>query len=200
MATLKGSDMRLALRQHLAGTSARVTDELVINRQSDKADVAVIQHGHLYGFEVKTDADSIDWLRKEIPYYSSVFDFCTLVTTPKHQASAASVVPSWWGIYVCDPDISVIRAAQPHSNVRAEALVQLLRRDEAVQWLKQLGIQRGIMGRIKLAAWERILETQGLEMIRTHVIRCLLSRSHRRPSRILPGTTSSINNIRRPHP
>ncbi|WP_348622623.1 sce7726 family protein [Paenibacillus polymyxa] len=188
MTALKGTDMRQALRQHLAGTSARIIDDLVISQQSDKADIAVIQHGHLHGFEIKTDTDSVGWLRKEISCYSAIFDSCTLVTTPKHQASAASVVPSWWGIYVCDPDISVIRAAQPHANVRAEALVQLLRKDEAVHWLKQLGIQRGLIGRIKVAAWERILETQTLEIIRSHVIRCLLSRSHRRTSRMLPGT------------
>ncbi|MDN4090887.1 sce7726 family protein [Paenibacillus polymyxa] len=188
MTVLKASNMRQALHQHLAGTSARVINDLVISKQSDKADVAVIQHGRLHGFEMKTDTDCIEWHRKEIFHYSTIFDSCTLVTTPKHQASAASLVPSWWGIYVCDPDISVIRAAQSHSNVRAEALVQLLRKDEAVQWLKQLGIQRGIIGRIKEAAWERILETQTLEIIRSHVIRCLLSRSQRRTNRMLPGT------------
>src|SRR5438093_602201 len=80
-----------------ASPNTLVVDELGLKHGKCRADIAVI-NGHLAGYEIKSDEDSLDRLEEQVEVYSAVFDRATVVVGTKHVGSIRSVVPRWWGI------------------------------------------------------------------------------------------------------
>jgi hypothetical protein len=143
--TLKDKDIRqplhdwlLSLHPHDLDTS--VIYELKLPRPSARVDVAVV-NGELAAFEIKSDADTLSRLPRQIASFSKVFDRICVVTTVRHQANVERYIPSWWGIAVADTrcghiDLTFLRKPQLNPAPDQSALLYALHVPELIALLK----------------------------------------------------------------
>lgn len=132
----------LELRGAVPAGVALTTGEMAQPRTTVRADVVVVAD-LLHGYEVKGGRDSRARLARQVAGYSSVFDFCTLVTEPKHLRAASALLPSWWGVLVVDSDvIRVERAGEQHAP-EPEPLIRLLWKTEMRALYRAHGLRMG---------------------------------------------------------
>jgi hypothetical protein len=141
-------DIRRALHQQLAKAYAEdieteIVDEMAVCQAGARADVAVI-NGHLGGFEIKSDVDSLARLPRQTRYFGRVFDRMTLVCAHRHTEAASALLPDWWAIWVVDADPEVVRlrslrCGSTNPDPSRWARATLLRRDEMVELLLSQG-------------------------------------------------------------
>lgn len=98
----------------------------------------------LRGYEIKSDADSLRRLRRQVAQYDRVCDFSTIVTTLKHRAHAEASVPEHWGIIVAQEGphgtvLRELRSAQRNDRRCTVRLLEMLTRTELVAALKANG-------------------------------------------------------------
>lgn len=134
------------IEQHTGKSPVIVDDEMGVGVGVGVADVVLIRrHTHdLHGFEIKSERDSLARLRaRQVHYYSDVFDYVTLVCTPKHLATVLreDIVPTWWGLLRADTDaagvvtLSEERAAQRNPLPDLRALEPLLWKKDMLELL-----------------------------------------------------------------
>ncbi|MEM9615006.1 MAG: sce7726 family protein [Actinomycetota bacterium] len=138
----------------------RIFEEFWIPRTRQRADLVVL-NGKMVAFEIKTAADSLRRLPKQVSGYSSIFDLCTLVADERHLEVADQIVPDWWGLWLIDdsheiPQFSEVRASTPNSRPDPEVLVRLLWRDEAYRVASELGCEPGESA-CRSTLWQQIL-------------------------------------------
>lgn len=104
-----------------------VYQEFAVPRPAARADVVVV-NGRLSGFEIKSDLDNFSRLSQQMFSFSSVFERVTLVTTRRHIDKAIVYVPSWWGILMASPSVSLkpIRLARMNRGVDINKALYLL--------------------------------------------------------------------------
>lgn len=173
MTTLLDPEIRSALVEHLRTTdpAATVVHEVGMRWHSVRADVVAVSN-MLHGFEIKSDGDSFARLRWQVKGYDALFDFSTIVLTPRHLAKARAALPASWGILVAEAIGDVIRLRQERPSTRNEALdrkalVRQLWRDDVVVLLRSKGIalrKRALVDEL----WERA-ETLPVDLLREHV-------------------------------
>lgn len=177
--------VRNALRERVldAISGARdAVEEFWVPRTHERADLAVIGRS-MYGFEIKTERDTLRRLPRQIEAYGRLFDRCSVVIAEKHFDAAAAMLPGWWGITTVhvNGDVSFAEVREPLRNpaVDPEILVRLLWKDEVIAALMNLGAApKGDTSRGAL--WRELLEVASLSQLRTAVRRALLDRD---PSR-----------------
>ena len=99
---LGDKEIRFSLIQRLKKSSKpprAILEELRVHNGNAIADV-VAAYKYLHCYEIKSDRDSIERVKKQAIYYDLVFRKTTLVTTEKHAARAAKFTPEHWGIVV----------------------------------------------------------------------------------------------------
>lgn len=91
-------------------------------------------------WEIKSAADSVKRLPRQVPLYSSLFDRCTLVTAANHLKTARATLPPWWGLVVVlsGGDLITERPAAP--NPGPYGTVGLLWVTELQQLAKACGV------------------------------------------------------------
>lgn len=164
---------RIFLQEYHDEPTTLVVDELGLEHGRCRADIAVI-NGHLDGFEIKSDADSLARLGSQIIKYNAVFDHATIILSGCHLENVLSMVPKWWGIILVEErakggiGFQIIRQSSVNQNVDDYSVAQLLWRDEAQEILIDLGI-RGKQLREKRAMLYRyiveILDSYDLRFI-----------------------------------
>jgi hypothetical protein len=97
--------------------------EVRIPRPSAVVDLIAVS-ACLSAFEIKSDADNLGRLHRQVKAYSIVFDRVTLVTTLKHLKKSLDVTPPWWGILYCDP-CGLHLARKGQQNLNASTFHQL---------------------------------------------------------------------------
>ena len=123
-----------------------VLDELGLEHGKCRADIAVI-NGHLNGFEIKSDKDSLCRLGYQIEIYNAVFDHASVVLADRHLNEATCIVPEWWGVILVTSDLNsellfkTIRPPRQNTSVNDYAVAQLLWREEAQEVLMNLGVR-----------------------------------------------------------
>lgn len=123
-----------------------VVDELGLVHGKCRADIAVI-NGHLIGYEIKSDSDTLVRLKNQIATYNAVFDHSSIVLEKRHLNEALQSVPSWWGVILVEKDgdylirFDTIREPTQNPQIDDLAVAQLLWRDEALEILIDLGIK-----------------------------------------------------------
>ena len=144
---MRDVDVRQVLKDrlektHAADEGARLVEELGLCNGTVRADIAVV-NGTLKGYEIKSEQDTLNRLKKQASVYSQVFDTVTLVVAERHFERAKELVPPWWGIEVAvfntassELEIKPVRDEQINPCVDALKLVQLLWRDEVLAILK----------------------------------------------------------------
>ena len=128
------------LRDHHGQPNTLVLDELGLRHGACRVDVAVV-NGYLHGYEIKSDADTLERLPSQVAIYSKVLDRATLVVGERHVKKCEALLPSWWGIKVVSEgprggiDFEVVQSVQMNPSIDPFALAELLWRAEVVQIL-----------------------------------------------------------------
>lgn len=171
------ADIRAALRRDLeaahAGAEHRIIDELGLRMGGVRADVAVV-NATLTGYEIKSPADGLRRLPRQAEVYSEVFDRAAIVVAEEHFLPALAIVPDWWSVVIAADgadgvhlDTVVTGWANPSPNPRAVA--ELLWHEQVIDVLRARGAARGLSGKSRRHAWDRLVEVCTLDEIREAV-------------------------------
>ena len=90
---------RKVLKEHHGDTNTLVLNELGLRHGACRVDIAVV-NGHLHGYEIKSDADTLERLPAQVTAYGAVLDRASLVVGEKYAEKAKALLPDWWGIRV----------------------------------------------------------------------------------------------------
>lgn len=148
-------------------------DELGLCQGAARIDLAVI-NGSMNGFEIKSDADRLDRLARQMDAYGRVLDTVTLVTAVRHLDRARAQLPPWWGIVVATPDGDGValrrrRKSRLNRHVDPEALVRLLWRDETLGLLHQFGLASGMQSKPRSLLWAKLAASLERPVLAEHV-------------------------------
>lgn len=172
-------DARLNRRfEHDADTIVR--HELGVESGGSRVDVAVL-NGHLTGWEIKSDVDTLVRLPNQATSFSRVMDYMTIVTTGKYLDRAATLLPAWWGLMEAVPGPSNVRLVSrrsPHINRSTDSfcMAQLLWREEAMEELRTRGNARGLSSSSRYFVWERLAQSIPKKQLRSVVLNRLKQR------------------------
>lgn len=183
---MREKEIRLALRQRLSDTfgddqDTLILDELGICQGAVRIDIAVV-NGALHGYEIKSEHDTLYRLPTQEASYSKVFDKVTIVIGKSFLSSIRKSIPSWWGIMVAMQDVhgtpQLITKREPRMNtaVDAFALAQLLWREEALELLKEHGLDHGLRTKSRKLLWQALANNISLSDLRTNVREKLVKR------------------------
>lgn len=172
---------RKVLGRYHSAPDVLVVDELGLKHGRCRADIALV-NGRLFGYEIKSDEDSLDRLDQQVELYSAVFDRATIIVGGRHLKAVHSLVPKWWGIVVgklrSERDVSfrTLRRAGSNKRVDPYAVAQLLWSSEAASILQELGEAPSVLRQRRSLLYERLVSLLNLAELRHRVTICLKSR------------------------
>jgi hypothetical protein len=117
-----------------------VVNELALIHASARVDIAVINRC-VNGYEIKSAADSLSRLPRQVSLYEECLEKLTIVCAPKHIEGVRKIVPSWCGIVQATKgargaiEFRTMRPSQTNKNIKSEQLAHLLWRQEAMTLL-----------------------------------------------------------------
>lgn len=163
---IKDVHIRKELKTYLCSLrdpSNYFVEELGICGGESRIDLALLSD-EIHGFEIKSEADSLNRIEKQAVFYSRALNFATVVTAEKHLSKLIDTIPSWWGVISVakNPDVpsdlqfSDIRSAKRNPNPDLYTVAQFLWRDEALELLKARGLDRGLRTKPRKHLWEKI--------------------------------------------
>lgn len=85
------------LRHHHGRNDVLMIDELGLAHAQSRVDLAVF-NGYLHGYEIKSAADTLDRLPRQLAIYSHALQKLTMVVATRHLDAAAMIVPDWCGL------------------------------------------------------------------------------------------------------
>src|SRR5262249_12712157 len=124
------------------------------------------------GYEIKSDADTLDRLATQSLIYSSVLDRVTLVVGRRHIDEATGVVPEWWGIRMFTAGsrgaiaFPTIRPSRRNPGIDPVALAALLWRDEVVEILCQYGESGALLREPRSILYSHLAASVSLDDLR----------------------------------
>jgi hypothetical protein len=172
-------EVRTALLMKARAAHARSPDTLIIEELGlehgiCRVDVAVV-NGRLHGYEIKSDADTLERLPAQALVYSRVLDRVTLVVGERHVNEAEKLVPRWWGIQLVSPAntgilrICAARPARPNPNVSAFHLAHLLWRSELLEALSRYAPQLAHVKSNRIDLCKTLAELAPLSALKSEV-------------------------------
>lgn len=135
---------RAVLKRHEGEADTLVLHELGLRHGIARVDVAVV-NGLLHGYEIKSDADTLERLPAQIAIYSSVLDKATLVVGARHANKAISLLPTWWSVKIAAQGarggVSLSEEVRGRMNPAVDpvAVAELLWRNEVIDVLRTHG-------------------------------------------------------------
>ena len=165
---------RKRLRQQHAQKNTLVIDELGLNHGRCRADIAVI-NGHLVGYEIKSNNDSLRRLKEQIKSYNAVFDKISIVIGDRYINSIQNHIPKWWGVIVSirgskgAVNFRLIRKAQENKSVDPVSIAKLLWRDEAIEILRKSKIPNKILRQPRTVLYEYLADILSVNELRKAV-------------------------------
>ncbi|MGG9998967.1 sce7726 family protein [Pseudovibrio ascidiaceicola] len=124
-------------------TDTLVIDELGLAHAKARIDIATI-NGCIHGYEIKSDADTLARLSKQIEIYKATLQKLTIVCAEKHVQHSIKIAPSWVGIVSVSRGVRgavifrTVRKPQMNPEVNAKALAHLLWRSEALDIVTEI--------------------------------------------------------------
>jgi hypothetical protein len=172
--------VRTSLHAHLKRET--VVDDVVINeldlqRKDARIDVAVVTHV-LHGYEIKSEADKVDRLPRQVEMYGKVMDYLNIVVDSSHLKAALRLVPVYWGVYIWTRELGVQKLRDSKLNIDTDkrALAQMLWREAAVQLLIEQGVTGRDLTKPKAMLWESIAAVCSHQKIHAAVVNQLRTR------------------------
>ncbi|MBZ9715554.1 sce7726 family protein [Deinococcus multiflagellatus] len=189
---MKDADIRPVLQRHVEqryGTrpDTEIVNEFGVRHGTNRIDLAVV-NGVMRGYEIKSAKDTLERLPAQSAMYATVFDYLTLVASPKHIEPALPMLPDWWGIVRADPAppkaktavrLTPVRRAKRNPAVDPEALVALLWRDEAYDALAARGLAAEFKHATRPVLWQALLDELSLKELQAVVRTSICSRAQR---------------------
>lgn len=142
---LRDADIREPLFDYLEEKygKTRIIEEKNIGKS--RADVVMITENALYGFEIKSDADTYVRLASQVKDYDKYYDYNYAVVGTKHAESISEHVPEYWGIITVDeidgkPDFYELRKPSLNPKMKLRYKMNILWRPELaeIQELNQM--------------------------------------------------------------
>lgn len=184
-AIMNDADIRVATKQalfleHRGDSETVIFEELGVQHGASRIDLAVV-NGELHGFELKSNRDTLTRLPEQVEAYSRVFDRLTLVVGEHHLSKAVDMIPDWWGIRVARSergklDFCDLRIALGNPSTEATSVAMLLWRDEALDFLEELGGARGLRWKCKKEIYDALVDSVDFHRLRDRVRICLRRR------------------------
>lgn len=171
--------IRCRLKRHLRTLYSNDPETVILNELGlrhgySRIDVVVV-NGSLHGFEIKSDRDTLRRLARQAETYDRVLDFVTLVTGQRHADQALSAAPEWWGIQLAKRGrrggIHLIDVRKPSENPAPDklAIAKLLWREEALNFLEELGAAGGFRSKPRRFIYSRLAEVAEINCLRERV-------------------------------
>lgn len=175
-------DVRHAFYEYIR---PRLRDSMFINeltfqvgKEEGRVDLVAVG-SLLQGFEIKSDADSLTRLKRQVRLYGKVMNRMSVVITLKHLRGAKKIIPAHWGIYTYERGfITEVRDSGPNESLCYRSLTGLLWKDSALQLLSDSGLERGFSRKAKGYMHDHIFAYIDGPIIQEAV--CQQLRSHRR--------------------
>lgn len=168
-------------------------EELGINRGYCIADLVVVTD-KLFGYEIKSDYDSLERLPRQVQEYDKVFDRSVLVCTSRFIKESRKLLKSWWGIIEVNPKGSLkwVRKSKTNHRQKIKVISQLIWRDLAFEFLKRNKIKAYKSWRASKLL--RIIHEEfSNSEIKTEVVRLLKERYSGHAQYEVVGRKRSIN-------
>ncbi|WP_394531812.1 hypothetical protein C1N83_00135 [Priestia aryabhattai] len=175
MIKLKDSDIRAVLikeleNQYSNDLDTKIVHEMGILHGQTRVDIAVI-NGVLHGYEIKSESDTLARLPTQMIDYNKVFDRMTIVVQRNYLNKVRDIIPSWWGItlvtrYRGELHLRILRKGKFNPNVDPFSLSHLLWRREALDILKERGLQRGYLSKPRDEIYRKICSSITLSEIK----------------------------------
>jgi hypothetical protein len=184
---------RSILQKEHNQSNTLVVDELGLEHGKCRADIAVI-NGHLIGYEIKSDVDSLKRLDSQIISYNGIFDNLSLILTDRHRDEAIRILPIWWGVILAETNkhngVSFEFLKSPRSNPKINnyAVAQLLWREEAQEILFSLGVRGARLREKRATLYKYLVEMLSPEELKHKVREYLKKRKDwRHPEQPFPS-------------
>lgn len=143
-------------------------------------DVAAV-NGEIYGFEIKSEQDSLERLPSQARFYAKVFNKVSLVASEKHCSKAKEILPSYWGIDCVYRKngclvLENIRPASLNQEVDTLSLLMFLWKNELLELFYNNGITKGIKSKTRIELAKKAAKELPAELINNFVKHKLKSR------------------------
>jgi hypothetical protein len=172
---------RKVLKEHHGDTNTLVLNELGLRHGACRVDIAVV-NGYLHGYEIKSDADTLDRLPAQVTAYGAVLDRASLVVGEKYAEKAKAFLPDWWGIRVATVgprgaiNFDTVQPIKTNPFIDPVALAELLWRPEAVEILRELGTPEPMLRKPRAVLYRHLAEVVELKELRDLVRKTLKAR------------------------
>lgn len=182
-ATLLDRHIRPALVEYLRllDPSCAMFHEVPLARGVGRADLVAV-NGHISGFEIKSERDSLARLYHQVIHYNLICEYSTIVTAKRHLSEARRIIPPHWGILVVEHGERVtfqsVRKPKTNRQLDKWALIRLMWKEECVDVLRRhTGETRPNLPVIRY--WES-LERLSIKVLTTEVREAFKRRNLRR--------------------
>ena len=161
------------------GRDVGVVEEFWLPGTNVRADLAVVA-SDLHGYEIKSAADTLRRLPRQVDAFGRVFDRCSAVVSGRHLDHSVELIPDWWGVIVVEeaaglPRLVPQRPSLPNPAIDVELVVRLLWRDEVAEALLFHGTEPDLIGG-RGAMWQQLLACADVESIKGTVRTSLRAR------------------------
>ncbi len=167
--------------RHAKDKKVRIIEELGVGHGVARIDIAVV-NGIMYGYEIKSDRDTLQRLPEQMNVFNAVFDRLTLVVGKNHLYKAIHIVPDWWGITVAKVGTNgqmifhAIREPENNQEQVRISIARLLWREEALQVLEERNKAKGIRSKPREFIYERLASVLDADSLKERVSALLISR------------------------
>jgi hypothetical protein len=159
-----------------------IIDELGLAHARARIDIAVI-NGCVHGFEIKSAADTLARLPKQLMLYEECLEKLTIVCAEKHVSAVQKIAPSWCGILEATKgprggiDFTTLRTSKRNPNVQAYRLAHLLWRPEAVSLLARMNVPPQVLRSPRKQLYKSLAALLTVEQITAFIKESMESRS-----------------------
>lgn len=165
----------LDISKSTTGHPAHIIPEFGVEHGNRRVDIVATVNGIMHGYEIKSDADTLDRLPEQSEAYSKVFDQVTLVVGQTHIIDAISIIPDWWGVKLAklysDNKVTLleIRPSLDNPEHDSMSIARLLWRQEALDILESIGKDAGVKSKRREIIYERLVSELSLQDLRDNV-------------------------------
>lgn len=162
------------LKRHHANRSTLVIDELGLNHGRCRADIAVV-NGHLIGYEIKSDNDTLNRLTEQVKSYNAIFDKAFVVVGERYAKTITDHIPEWWGVIFSDKGargaihFRTLRGCSKNEDINPISVAQLLWRDEAIEILRDKNFPPKVLRQPRARLYECLTSALSLQELQSIV-------------------------------
>lgn len=186
MEALRDRDIRVALIDKLSRLYSHDPHTLILQEfglfeHRVRIDLAVVNSA-MFGFEIKSDADTLERLPYQQEIYNRIFDSVVIVVGESQFSKIEAVVPKWWGIWVAWNNANKVglrTAREPSENRKVDprALVRCLWKQEALEIIKVKRLYEKKLDKARRSVlWDILVDSIPTDELKRLVCSCLKRR------------------------